>query len=98
MLVCAASHWGFVFSCQPIVPLGIERLHGDWLLLMCCTDLCLEWLTHRRVSRASEGKKERLHAEWLVLICCEATDSTDVFLERVLAKSSVYMGSHNPLF
>ena len=44
---------------------GIERLHGEWLVLMCrdATDVCLERVL----------VDERLHAELLVLICCDAS-------------------------
>ena len=41
------------FHWESSVYMGLA--HGDWLLLMCCADLCLEWLTHRRVSRATSG-------------------------------------------
>ena len=33
-----------LFVNDPMVPRGIERLHGEWLVLMCChaTDVRLE--------------------------------------------------------
>ena len=36
----------FLFVNDPVVPFGIQRLHGYRLLLMCCnaSDLCLAWL------------------------------------------------------
>ena len=45
------------------------------------------------VLRPRVCKIEHLHGEWLVLMCCAAPD---VCHERVLLKSSVYMGNGWP--
>ena len=41
----AAFKQSLLFVNDPMVPRGIERLDGEWLVLMCCdaTDVRLEW-------------------------------------------------------
>ena len=71
------------------VACGIERLHGEWLVWICC-DVMGDHSDYLCVPPAGACGIERPHGEWLVLMCC---DSTDVRLELLPAESSVYMGN-----
>ena len=77
MLVYAASHCNSGFSCydcypslafvnDPIVPCGIERLHGDRPLLI---GVPLE-----PVAGVVACGNERRHGKWLIVMCCDTTD------------------------
>ena len=68
---------------------GIERLHGEWLVWICC-DVMGDHSEYLCVPPAGACGIERPHGERLVLACCAAPD---VCPERVLLESSVYMGN-----